>query len=342
MKLNNAAQNLLDRYLLAVRRALTVKNRADITAEIRSFLLDNLEGRYPKTKELSENQVKQELEKMGSPRKLAAQFSPQRYLIGPRFFYAYLLVLKIVVLAVIVALTLALIIRTLAGGLAIGVQPVVEVLGTLWSGAFSAAAFVTLVFAILERVNQGRDLEELADLDKFDLNDLPDLGEEEKEPTIAGNIFEIVMCVIGLAFLTYIFNSGGQLPIFTNLASKMVQVRVFTEGFMGFVPLMMALTGLGIARSATLLVQRHRTSLTAWWRIGSEIASIVLTVFLLGAFPLITVQGFQSLPFPAAWDFIRTDSAINIGLKVILILSMVGSLVDIVRALIREVRNPAG
>jgi hypothetical protein len=121
-----------------------------------------------------------------------------------------------------------------------------------------------------------------------------------------------------------------------------VQTRVFTQGFMSFVPLMMALTGLGIARSATLLAQGRRTRLTAWWRIGSEIASIVLTVFLLGAFPLITVQGFQSLPFPAAWDFIRTDAAFNIGLKVILILSMVGSLVDIVRALIREIRNPAG
>jgi hypothetical protein len=57
MKLNNAAQTLLDRYLLGVRRALIVKNRADITAEIRSFLLDNLEGSYPKTKELSEYQV---------------------------------------------------------------------------------------------------------------------------------------------------------------------------------------------------------------------------------------------------------------------------------------------
>jgi hypothetical protein len=342
MKLNNAAQTLLERYLLGVRRALTVKNREDIAAEIRSFLLDNLEGRYPKTKELTENQVKQELEKMGSPRKLAAKFSPQRYLIGPRFFYVYQLVLKIVVAAVIGALTLALIIRTLAGGLAIGMQSVVEVLGMLWSGAFSAAAFVTLVFAILERVSQGRDLEELADLDKYDLDDLPDLGEEEKEPTIAGNVFEIVMGVIGLAFCTYILNSGGQLPIFTNLASKMVQVRVFTLGFMRFVPLMMALTGLGIARSATLLVQGRRTSLTAWWRIGSEIAGIVLTVFLLGAFPLITAEVFRSLPFPAAWDFIRTDTGINIGLKGILILSMVGSLVDIVRLLVREVRNPVG
>jgi hypothetical protein len=342
MKLNNAAQNLLERYLLGVRRALTVKNREDITAEIRSFLLDNLEGHYPKTKELSENQVKQELEKMGSPRKLAAQFSPQRYLIGPRFFYVYQLVLKIVVAAVIGALTLALIIRTLAGGLAIGVLPVVEYLGTLWSGAFFAAAFVTLVFAILERVNQGRELEELADLDKFDLEDLPDLGEEEKEPTIAGNVFEIVMGVIGLAFCTYILYSGGQLPIFGSVGGKLVQTQVFTGGFMRFVPLMMALTGLGIARSAILLVQGHRTSLTAWWRICAEIASIVLTVFLLGSFPLITVLGFQSLPFPASWDFIRVDSGVNIGLKVILILSMVGSLVDIVRALIREVRNPAG
>jgi hypothetical protein len=342
MKLNKAAQELMDRYLLAVRRALTGKEREDITAEIRSFLLDNLEETYPKKNELTELQVKQELEKMGSPRKLAAQYSPQRYLIGPRFYYIYLLVLKIVVAAVVGALTLALIIRTLAGGMETGSFPVLEYLGTLWNGAFSAAAFVTLVFAIMDRVNEGRDLEELADLDKFDLDDLPELAEEEKEPSIAGMIFEIVVGVAGLAFFTYILNSGGQLPIYGSLAGRMVQVRVFTEGFMRFVPVMMALTSLGIARCATLLAQGHRTSLTAWWQIGSEIASMVLTGFLLGAFPLVSAQGFQSLPFPAAWDFIRVDSGINIGLRVILILSLVGNLVDVVRAVIREVRTPAG
>jgi hypothetical protein len=342
MKLNKSAQILMDRYLLAVRRALTGKDREDITAEIRSFLLDNLDERYPNTREISEIKVKQELEKMGSPRKLAAQFSPQRYLIGPRFFHIYLLVLKIVVPVVVGALTLSLIIRTLTGGLEIGVLPVVEVLGTLWNGAFSAAAFVTLVFAIMDRINEGKDLEELADLDKFDFNDLPELEEEEKEPTIAGSIFEIVMGVIGLAFCTYILNSGGMLPIFSSTTSKMVQAQVFTNGFMRFVPLMMALTGLGIAHSATLLAQNRRTSLTTWWQIGSEIASMILTAFMLGAFPLITILGFQPLLSAAAWDFIRVDSGVNIGLRVILILSMVGSLVDIVRAVIREARNPAG
>ena len=240
------------------------------------------------------------------------------------------------------ALTLALIIRTLTGGLEIGVLPVVEYLSTLWNGAFFATAFVTLVFAIMDRVNEGKDLQELVDFEKFDLNDLPELAEEEKEPSIAGSVFEIVMGVVGLAFFTYIINTGGQLPIFASVASKMVQVHVFTDGFMRFVPLMMALTGLGIARSATLLAQGRQTSLTAWWQISSEIASLVLTAFLLSAFPLITAEAFRSFSFTAAWDFIRVDAGVNIGLRVVLILSVVGTLVEIVRAVIREVRKPAG
>ena len=46
MKLNKSARELLDRYLLGVRRALTGKKREDITAEIESSLLDRMEERF--------------------------------------------------------------------------------------------------------------------------------------------------------------------------------------------------------------------------------------------------------------------------------------------------------
>ena len=84
MKLNNSARVLLDRYLLGVRRALTGKKREDIAAEIESSLLDRLEERFLGDQEISEAQVKEVLQEMGSPRKLASSFEPQRSLIGPR------------------------------------------------------------------------------------------------------------------------------------------------------------------------------------------------------------------------------------------------------------------
>jgi hypothetical protein len=72
-----------------------------------------------------------------------------------------------------------------------------------------------------------------------------------------------------------------------------------------------------------------------------EGANIMLAVFLLRSFPLIALEGFQSLPFAADWDFTQIQSGVNIGLKVILILSILGTGVETLRRLYREARSPA-
>ena len=340
MKLNKSASEVLERYLLGVRRALTGKKREDIAKEIESSILDQLEERYPAAKEITDNQIKDVLGEMGSPHKLAAQFSPQRYLIGPQFFYAYTLVLRIVVPVVVGALLLSIIIGALAGeNVAVGF-PFWEYLGTLWNGAFMATAFVTLVFVIMERVNAEKDIEELKEFEQFKLEDLPELAAEEKNPSLPENIFEITFGVIGLAFFTYIINSGGQLPIFWSRESQQ-SILIFTESFMRFVPIMMALSGLEIARSATLAAQARHSSVTNWWHIFTQVASMVLTGFLLGSFPLITLEGFSSQPFTAGWDIARIDNGVHLGLKIIMILSLIGSGVEIIRRLFREVSNTA-
>ncbi len=316
MKLNKSARELLDRYLLGVSRALAGKKREDIAAEIESSLLDRLDERYPDAQEITETQVKEVLQEMGSPRKLAASYSPQRSLIGPRLFPAYLMVLRIVVLAVVGALTLSIIIGILAGNAVGSTAPILEFLGTLWNGALMAAAFVTLTFAIIERVNEEKDIEELVDMEKFSEADLPDLNDTASQPSVTGTVFEIVMGVIGLAFFTYILNNDGQLPIIFNSASGVTQVQVFTDSFLQYVPVMMAITGLEITRNVLLLAQGRHSSLTNWWKTIMEGAHMVLTVLLLGSFPLITLDDFQSLPFTAGWDVERIESSVNLGLKI--------------------------
>lgn len=336
MKLNNSAQNLLERYLLGVRRALSGKSRDDIAEEIRSFLLDNLESRFSVSEEISETQLQEVLSEMGSPHKLAAQFSTQRHLIGPRWYPTYLMVLRIIVPVVMGALTISFIIRLFIENDAF---TALEYLGAIWNGTFMSAAFVTLVFAILERVNEGKALSELEEFEKFDASDLPELSEMDKKPSIAGTIFEIVMGVVGLAFFTYLYSTGGTLPFFTSGGGNLGQVRIFSDNFMQFVPFMMALTGLEVSRNATLLVQGQRSDLIDWWHAIAEVASLVLTFFLLGSFPLLTLTGIESLPFASGWDQARVISGMNTGLRVILILSVVGSIVELIQWVVRRLRS---
>jgi len=341
MKLNKSAREMLDRYMLGVRRALTGKDREDIAREIESFLLDSLEERYPDKGELSASQVEDVLAEMGSPRKLAGQFTPQRCLIGPRLYPAYIMVMRIVVPVVVGAILLSFVIGTIAGTYSDAGFPVWEFLGGVWNGAFSAAAFVTLIFAAIDRASECADIEELKELEDFNLDDLPELSEKEKEPTVVGSSFEVVMGVLGLAFFTYIYNTGGTVPLFGDPGGA-GSLRIFTPNFLRFVPVMMAITGMEVARSATLLVQGRNSSLTEWWQVSTHVANFILSVFLLGAFPLISLEGLGDASFAAGWNITRIASAANTGLRVILILSLVGSAVDVIQRVYRELKNPAG
>jgi hypothetical protein len=327
--------------MLGVRRALSGAQRDDIAREIESSILDRVEERYPQMEEISEKELKAVLEELGSPFKLAGQFSPQRYLIGPQFFHIYTFVLRIVVPVVVGALLLSLVIGALTGNRAEAGFPFWEYLGSLWNGAFMAAAFVTLVFAIMERVNTGKEIDELKELEQFKVEDLPELSDLKKQPSRAENIIEIVFGVLGLAFFTYLLNNNGQFPIYVNPAEKIGQVSVFTENFLRFVPAMMALAGIDIARNATLLAQDRHSSLTNWWQIMSQIGHVILSGLLLSAFPLLSLDWMKDFALTSGWNFAQIENGANLGLKVILVLAIIGSVVEIIKWMIRELSNPA-
>ena len=102
------------------------------------------------------------LQEYGPPRKVAATYQSHPYLIGPRMFPTYTLVLKIVLFAVTLGLSIATIVSLI--GTSYDLPRTVEGMGEFAAGLVSAlvAAFgnVTLVFAILERVLPVSELEE--------------------------------------------------------------------------------------------------------------------------------------------------------------------------------------
>ena len=339
MKLNRSARELLDRYLLAVKRELTGKQREDIVAEIESYLLDLLEERFPKTEEITESQIKEILQEMGAPRKVAAQYSSQRYLVGPRLFPAYFLVLKIVIAAVIGALTLSTIINSVIGETINIWSTVLEYLGTIWSGALSAGGSITLIFALIERFGEGKEIKEIDELQEFKLHDLPELSAEDKEPGKIGLSIEIALGIIGIAFFTYVNNTGGFVPYFLNPQAEMEMVRLFTDNFLQYVPLILALAGLDLTRSITLFVQGYQSSLTNWWQICTQSAHVFMMAFMLKSLPLITLDAFLSIG-AVDLDFAHLESLANTGIAIAMAVGIVGTSIDIIRKVIREIRSP--
>jgi hypothetical protein len=149
---------LFDRYLREVGRRLPKKQRDDVKAELHSLLMDALQDRLAERGEeegaTEEDQVAI-LQELGPPAQVAAQYAPPyRYLIGPRFFDMYL----IVVAAVAGAITVAhLVLLLLAVWDAESVRTVVSAFGEVFIENYFGAVLaglgsVTLTFAILERV----------------------------------------------------------------------------------------------------------------------------------------------------------------------------------------------
>ena len=339
MKTNKDARELLDRYLLAVKRELTGKDREDITAEIESYLFDLLEERFPKAGEITNTEMEEVLKEMGSPRKVAGQYSPQLSLIGPRLFPIYFLVLKIVVAVVIGALTLSTIITSFLGETAISWLAGLEFLETIWGAVLSTAGAITLTFAIIERVSECKEIKELDELQELNIPDLPELPAEEKQPGKIGISIEIVLGIIGIAFFTYIQNTGGFVPYFLNPKSDMQLVRLFTDSFIQFIPVIIALAGLDLTRNITILIQGHHSSLTNWWEICTKGANVVMLGLMIKALPIITLEGFQNIF--ANEGFKQLGSMANTGLAIAMGLGIFGSIVDMIRKVVREIRNPA-
>ncbi|MDK2980530.1 MAG: hypothetical protein PWQ55_877 [Chloroflexota bacterium] len=339
MKMNNSARELLERYLLGVKRELGGKDSDDIAAEIESYIGDLLEERYGAQEEVGKEEVEAILKEMGAPRKVAAQYGPQRYLIGPRLFPVYWLVLRILVAVVAGSLALSYFISI---GIEHEMAPLMgflEFLGSVFSGVLSAAGAVTIVFAGIEYGIENRQIDELKEMEEFKLSDLPDLPEKEQPFRPTGAIVEIIFTILGMAFFTYLRFTDGALPYYVSPNQSVGMARIFTDNFLQFIPVILVLNGLEIGRAATLLAQGRYTSLTNWWAIIDKGANTVLSVFLLNAMPLVTLEFFGHITGTNIGP--QADATANTVVSVLIGLSILGGVVDIIRSTIQEVRNPA-
>jgi hypothetical protein len=151
-------QELISRYVAAVRRRLPQKDARDITAELREAVASRLEAREA---ELDRPADKAEmvalLRTFGSPMLAAARYTGRQYLIGPDLYPYYGPTARIVV-GIVAAVAMV-------GFLVQGVLsehplfPVLNGLAAAWNGGLLAFGVVTVVFVVLEQTKTGPKLE---------------------------------------------------------------------------------------------------------------------------------------------------------------------------------------
>lgn len=196
--------NLIDRYVYAVTEHIQKELREDVGKELRANIEDMLPENY------TDKDVYQVLEELGSPRKLANEYNPQkRYLIGPSYYDNYISVLKLVIGICI----------TVFAGIAIlgfAFEPPIDgytynnlgllfgdLIVAVFEGAIQGALWVTIVFVIIER--SGADAGQIPFSNKeWKPDDLPEYPVNDKKKISRGETVFSMFCTVLFTALIYV------------------------------------------------------------------------------------------------------------------------------------------
>jgi len=188
--------DLTDRYIWAVVRLLPEARRDDLDAELRSLVADMVDARLdtadpdqaPAEPDAIEREV---LAELGDPDLMAARYAePQRSLIGPELFPAYLRTLKVIgAIAVPVVALLSVLGRASDGSDDTNVG---EVIGAAISGAYHAAIQVALWVTLFYAISGWR--RRPADWTPDDLPDLP--ADRGTGPGVGELAFGVVVTIL--------------------------------------------------------------------------------------------------------------------------------------------------
>ena len=220
---------LIDRYVYAVVSRLPEKQRGDIEREIRTLIEDVMAKYSPDEPE--QIRIEKAIMEIGDPAILAENYlERKRYLIGPQNFDKYSLVLKVVLGAILIGVSVA----AALGGLfsveqslinAVAVEEslakaIIEYLTSLTAALMQGFVWVTLIFAIAE--SKGVKLGENRDRKKgWDLADLPVIPSEKarisRVETIIGmfftTLFVLTVCFLPHLIASYIKQPNGQVAV---------------------------------------------------------------------------------------------------------------------------------
>ena len=264
---------LIDRYVAEVGRRLPlVRGREDIEKELRSTLEDMLEDRAQKAGRPADEAMEIDLLKeYGAPDKVATTYNPHPYLIGPRMFPFFTMILKIVLFALTIAFVVitGIKIANLAPGMAGPefAKAIGEGLAGIVSAAFGAFGNIVLVFAILERFVPASEfkMNEEKEWDPASLT-------KEPEPNDVKPL-EPILAIVFTFIVLSIFNFNHQwIGFYIFSGDTWTVIPILTDAFFRWLPL------INIAWVAEILLNGMLLR-AGRWGLSTRLVSIGIKIF---------------------------------------------------------------
>lgn len=282
---------LIDRYVYEVGRHLPRKNRADIKAELHSTLVDTLEARVEG--EPTEDDVVAMLKEYGSPQEVAASYWPEgQYLIGPKLFPLFQMVVGIALLVFVIVQLVLLGIAVVFDQEVLTFLNVLDIFSELVGSVFTAFGIIVLVFAVLQYFDVKPDTE----VEEWNPRRLPEI-EEVETISRAGRVAEITISLVFIAFLLF-------LPDYIGFVVTPGMEVILNPVIISYIPLIILALLLSIALDVILLWRGRWETGTRLAKIGTNLFGMyVLYVLLTGHNAWLAEQGasgflafFETLP----------------------------------------------
>ena len=268
-------------YVSEVIRYLPQKSQSEIKKELTTNILDMVD-------ELTAGGMSEKdavttvLSKMGNPRLLADQYLDKKaYLIGPRYYPTYLMIAKIVSGAVALGITVALSVQYLFSPDVSIIQTIVQWLSSIFSGVIQAIAWVTLIFAAVERFEEVGVLKNVdVELDDWSVKDLPKSQRNSKKSDrfegLVGFLFAIIFLILLNTrlelFGVYMFDQGTLkeiIPVF-NLQNAST-----------WIPLLSIAIAFNAISDGIAMAMRNQTRNTMWFRLVLSLLSFIFFAYVL-------------------------------------------------------------
>ena len=264
---------LIERYVHQVGRYLPGKERDEIQAELRSQIQDQLEDRYEGAP--TQADVAAVLKELGDPRRMAASYGGEQYLVGPDLYPVMMMVLR---RGWVIVPPVAILVRLLAVLFGDESSNLISLLLETAAGAFQATAIFTgivvIIFAILQ--HSGEDLDEITGNDKgFDPLALPEV-DDPAEVDRFESIFGMAFGTFALLVMLYFLRVGGLTLRFSlSDPGEVIPVPI---------PWLVALIAIGTTQMVLQLVAllRGRWGVALWLvNVALDIVGAVALYFVL-------------------------------------------------------------
>jgi hypothetical protein len=243
---------LLNRYLQAVKFWLPKAQQDDIAAELSEDLHSRIEERETELgRPLQEDEMVAILKQTGPPVVVASRYLPQQSLIGPVLFPVYVFVLKIVALCywlpwLLVFAGLMNFSPSYRAAHPFG-QALGGALGTLWTVAFTSFGAVTIVFAILERVQPQLISEKAGFFQKWDPRKLPPVRATAQNSLRIPRSHSVAEIIVNLAVAAWCLTAWWGQTAFAAFDMRIVLAPVWHDFYYALLLLILANTALAAA-----------------------------------------------------------------------------------------------